>query len=157
MCNGCTFQVSNCLWTLDVTLFVIDMKHADKRNGKFCCCDEKMDNMCEDNLHNLGTCAEGKCDLLLSVTVSPCTESTSPGPCSVSTDEIKKAENILGDYGLCFHFTTTEKANNVRKCSCIYSIYVCACVCVYCVCIVVLLHTQNEHELKDREQKWSNP
>ena len=113
--------------------------HADKRNGKFCCCDEKQDNMCEDYLHNLGTCMEGKCDLLLSVTVSPCIESTNPGPCSVSTDEIKKAENILGDYGLCFHFTTSEKANNVRKCSCTQYMYVFVFVrtCSYCVCIVV--------------------
>ena len=127
-------------------MFVIDMKHAEKREGKFCCCDEKNDNMCKDNLHDLGTCNEGKCDLMLNVTVSPCTESTSPGPCSVSTDEIKKPVKILGDYGLCFHFTTTEQANNVRKSSCtqrmcvfVYiSICACVCLCIYvyvCVCV----------------------
>ena len=106
--------MSNCLWTLDVTLLVIDMKHAEKTNGHLCCCDV-YDKHCVDSLSELGTCEEGNCDRLFNVIVSPCTESTSSGPCSVFTDEIKDANNI-GDYGLFFHFTTTSQANNVRKC-----------------------------------------
>ena len=108
--------MSICLWTLDVTLLVIDMKRAAKRNGKFYCCDD-YDNHCKDNLYELETCTKAECDLLLNVTVSPCTESTSSGPCSVFTDEIHDAENF-GDYGLFFHFTTTSQANIVRKCFC---------------------------------------
>ena len=105
-----SFQVSNCLWTLDVTVLVIDMKHAEKRTGQFCCCDK---DKCEDSLSELGTCNEGECDIVFSVTVSPCTESSSPWPCSVSTVEVKNAENV-GNYGYFFHFTTTAQANNVR-------------------------------------------
>ena len=72
-----SFKVANGLWILDVTVLVIDMKHAEKRNEEFCCCDRKK---CEDSLSELGTCKEGKCELLLSATVSPC---TSPAPCSI--------------------------------------------------------------------------
>ena len=85
MCNGFVFQVSNCLWTLDVTMLVIDMKHAEKRNGKFCCCDED-DNKCENNPDDLGRCNKKKCCILFNVTVSPCTDSASLGACSVFTD-----------------------------------------------------------------------
>ena len=105
-------QVSNCLWTLDVTVVVIDMKHAAKRNGQFCCCDNSYDP-CQNSISELGTCKEGKCDLVLNVTVSPCTEITSPGPCSIFTDEIKNAQ--VGDYGFFFHFTMSSKANIVSK------------------------------------------
>ena len=122
MCNGFVFQVSSCQWMLDVTVFVIDMKHAKKKDGKFCCCDI---DECEDTLSELGTCGK-RCDVLFHVTVSPCTDSTSPGPFSVFTDDIQNAKK-LDDYGLCFHFTTTEQANDVRKCSCTQSI--CACLC----------------------------
>ena len=112
MCNGFTFQVSNCLWTLDVVVVVIDMKHTVKRNEKFCCCGvEGMD--CVNNKSDLEMCAEGECDVLLSVTVSPCTESSSPWPCSVPTVEEEDAE-ALGDCGYLFHFTNTAQANNVR-------------------------------------------
>ena len=110
MCNGFVFQVSNSLWTLDVTVLVIDLKHAEKRNGLLCCCDT--DN-CEETLSELGTCKERECDIVLSATVSPCTESSSPWPCSVSTDAAEDAE-ALGDWGYLFHFTTTVQANNVR-------------------------------------------
>ena len=107
-----SFQVSNCLWILDVTVLVIDMKHAEMRNGKFCCCDK---NKCGNSLSELGMCEEGNCDLLLSATFSPCIESTSPAPCSVFTEVIPNAENF-GDYSYFFNFTTTSQANNVRKC-----------------------------------------
>ena len=97
------------------------MKHAEKRNGRFCCCDA-YDKYCEDSLYELGMCEEGKCDISLHVTVSPCTESSSSGPCSVFTDEIKDA-NKFGDNGyyFIFHFTTTSQANKVRKC--LYTMY----------------------------------
>ena len=101
MCDGFSFKVSNCLWTLDVTVLVIDMKHAEKRNGEFCCCDKSM--QCENSLGELEMC-EGNCDLLLNVTVSPCTESRRPGPCSVFTDEIKDAKKFY-EYYFIFHFT----------------------------------------------------
>ena len=131
------FQVSNSLWTLDVTVLVIDMKHAEKKNGKFCCCDEEDMNKCEDYLNDLGKCRK-KCDILFYVTVSPCTDSTNPGPCSVVTDDIQDAKNI-DDYGLCFHFTTTAQARNVSKGSCSQSTcarFVCACLCM-CVFVYV--------------------
>ena len=110
------FQVCNCLWTLDVIVLVIDMKHAEKRNGEFCCCDADQKD-CEDSLSALGTCEEGKCDLLLSVTVSPCIESSNHEVCSVVTDEITDAK-MFGDNGYYFisHFTTTTQAEIVRKC-----------------------------------------
>ena len=116
MYNGFVFQVSNCLWTLDVTVLVIDLKHTEKRNGQFCCCDD-YDWQCEDSLSALGTCEEGQCDLLLNVTVSPCTEVSNHTPCSVFTDEIMDAK-MFGDNGyyFIFHFTTTSQVNNVRKC-----------------------------------------
>ena len=107
------FQVSNCLWTLDVTVLVIDIKHAEKKNGQFCCCD---DNECEDKLNDLDTCME-KCDLVFNVTVSPCTESSISGPCSLFTDQINNAKKF-GDNGyyFIFHFTTSSQAKIVRKC-----------------------------------------
>ena len=98
--------MSNCPWTLDVTVFVIDMKHAEKRGDKFCCCDDG-DKDCKDSLSEVGMC-EGNCDLLLNVTVSPCTESLSSGPCSVITDEIKDAENF-DEYGFFFHSFFTSQ------------------------------------------------
>ena len=107
--------MSNCLWTLDVTVVVIDMKHAEKRNGEFCCCDDDYDKNCKKSLSELGMCTEGKCDLLLNVTVSPCTESTSSGPCSIITEGITNAEKF-GDYRYVFYFTTISQANKVRKC-----------------------------------------
>ena len=110
MCVGFSFQVSNCLWTLDVTVLVIDMKHVEKTFGEFCCCDT---SECADSLIELGAC-EARCDLLLNVTISPCTESTNPGSCSVITDGITNAQKF-GDYGYFFYFTTTSQANNVRK------------------------------------------
>ena len=105
--------MSECLWTLDVTVLVIDMKNAAKAYGEFSCCDK---GKCAKSLSELGTCGEGRCDLLLSVTVSPCTESTSSAPCSVFTEGIKNAE-MFGDYGyyFIFHFTTTSQASNVSK------------------------------------------
>ena len=108
--------MSNCLWTLEVTVLMIDLKHAEKRNGEFCCCDDHDDD-CKNSLSELEACEEGQCDILLSVTVSPCTEISDHGPCSVYTDEIKNAK-IFGDNGYYFilHFTTTSQANNVRKC-----------------------------------------
>ena len=138
MCNGFVFQVSNCQWTLDITVFVIDMKYAEKKDEKFCCCDT---DKCEDSLSTLGTC-EKKCDILFHITVAPCTDITNPGPCSVFTDDMQNAENI-DDYGFSFHFTTTAPATDVRKCSftpsmgvCmfVFFVYVCLCVCV-CVCV----------------------
>ena len=113
MCDDFSFKVSNCVWTLDVTVLVIDMKHAEKRNGQYCCCDVK-ENVCENSLNEPGMC-EGNCDLLLNVTASRCTESTRTGPCSVFTDEIKDAKKFHGYYFI-FHFTTTSQANNVSKC-----------------------------------------
>ena len=108
--------MSNCLWKLDVTVLVTDLKLAEKRNGQFCCCDAD-DKDCEDSLSELGTCAEGQCDLLLSGTVSPCTEVSNHTPCSVFTDEIMAAK-MFGDNGyyFIFHLTTTSQANIVRKC-----------------------------------------
>ena len=96
-------------------MLVIDMNHAEKRNGQFCCCDKE----CEDSLSELGTCAEGQCDLLLSVTVSSCTESSNHKVCSIVTDEIMDAKmfgNNGSGYYFISHFTTTSQANNVRKC-----------------------------------------
>ena len=57
-------QVSNCLWTLDVTVLVIDMKHAEQRNGQFCCCDEE--DTCAANLTDLGTCEKNVTYYLMS-------------------------------------------------------------------------------------------
>ena len=112
-CDGVSFQVSNCLWMLNVTVLVIDMKHAEKRNEEFCCCDIK-DTYCENSLIELGMCKVGKCEIFFNVTISSCTESTSPGPCYLSSDEEMDAEKF-GDIGYLFLFTTTEQANNVRK------------------------------------------
>ena len=106
--------MSNCLWTLNVTVLVIDMKHAKKRNyERFCCCDD-INKDCENSLSELGTCEAGNCDIIFNVTVSPCTESTNPGPCSISTDEEMDAETF-GGIGYLFVFTTTAQANNVRE------------------------------------------
>ena len=124
-----SFQVANCQWTLDVTVLVTDLKHAEKRNEQFCCCDK---DKCVDSLSELGTCVEGECDIVITVTVSPCSESSSPWPCSVSTVEVKNAENF-GDYGYFFHFTTTAQANNVRyPYNTIYNSFIaglCTCIC----------------------------
>ena len=112
-------QVSFSLWTLDVTVLVIDMKHAEKRNGKFCCCDDDH-IMCQESLNDLGTCEEGNCDIILSVIVSPCTGSGSGTgrhwPCSVSTDEIDDAE-LFGNNGyyFIFHFETKSQPNGVSS------------------------------------------
>ena len=95
-------------------MFVIDMKHAEKRNEQFCCCDDSYDP-CENSLSDLGKCKERKCDVLLKVIVSPCTENTSSGPCSIFTEGITNAE-MFGEYGYFFHFTATSQANKVRKC-----------------------------------------
>ena len=131
--------MSNCLWTLDVILLVIDMKHAEIDNGEFCCCDND-DDPCTKYLNQLVTCTERRCDILFNVQVSPCEENSSSEPCSLSTDEMKNAENI-GDYGLLFHFTTTARANDVRKCSCTESMCVCACMCAcVCVCVCVCIN-----------------
>ena len=124
--NGFVFQVSNCLWTLDVTVLVIDMKHAEKRNGQFCCCDQ---DECENDPNNLGICRK-KCDVLFHVTVSPCTDSTSPKPCSVFTDEIefdRDSDDYI--YGYFFHFMTTAQAKKVGKCTYTQSMCVCLCMC----------------------------
>ena len=101
-------------------MLVIDMKHAEKKDGQFCCCDT---DICEDSPSELGTCVEGRCDVLFSVTVSPCTDSTSLGPCSAD------AENS-GDYiyGHFFHFITTAQAKKVWKSSFTQSMCVCVCV-----------------------------
>ena len=104
-------------------MFMIDMEHAEKKaNGDFCCCDK--DDTCTADLSQLETCEEGKCDILLNVTVSPCTESTSSGPCSIFTNEIHDAENF-GDYiyGYMFYFKTTAQAMKVREYSITQSIY----------------------------------
>ena len=124
MCNAFTFQVSNCLWTLDVIVLVIDMKHAEKNDdGEYCCCDEKGPMKCKDSLSDLGMCEERKCDVVLNVTVSPCTESSSLWPCSVSTLVVEDAEN-LSNYGYIFHFTTSAQANKVRYTYTLYTTHV---------------------------------
>ena len=106
--------MSNSQWTLDVTVLVIDMKQVEKKDGEFCCCDAMgMDMDCQESPSEVGTCEVGKCDPLLNVTVAPCTESTSSGPCSVSTVKVKDAETF-SDYGYFFQFTTTAQAKNVR-------------------------------------------
>ena len=114
ICTRFMFQVSNCLWELDVTVLVIDMKHAVKRNEEFCCCDDN-DNKCRSSLTELMTCKKD-CDMVFNVTVSPCTESTSSGLCSIITEGITNAEKF-GDKGyyFIFRFTTTSQANNVRN------------------------------------------
>ena len=146
MYNGFVFQVSNCQWTLDATVLVIDMKLTVKRNEKFCCCGDN-DNKCRSSLAELGTCKRD-CDTLFNITISPCSDTASPGPCSVFTDEIKITEKF-GNYiyGHLLRFITTAQVNTVRKCSCTQSMYVCLCICVFvcvCVSIVVWLPTQNE-------------
>ena len=142
--DGFSFQVSNCLWTLNVTVLVIDMKHVEKRNEEFCCCDIK-DTYCENSLSELGTCKAGKCDIFFNVTVSPCTESMSPGPCSISTDEEMDAE-MFGGIGYLFLFTTTAQANNVRKRFC-HHIYMSIDIVCYIHSMTIKWRAKNQSAL----------
>ena len=108
MCDGFLFKVSKCLWTLDETVLVIDMKQAEKIYGELSCCDNY--NSCDNSPSELGTCIE-KCDLLLNVTVRPCTECKSLELCFVFNEGITNAKKFGGNgYYLIF---TSQPLHNL--------------------------------------------
>ena len=110
-------QVSNCQWTLDVTLHKFELMYNIERseNGKFCCCDD--DETCKKDPSDskLQECPSEECDIYFDVSVTPCNGGMGQGRCSVSTDQIKDMRSNVGDYGYFFRLTTNAPPDIVSK------------------------------------------